>query len=246
MEIISKEREAARKSKWKSELKTSEKETKYSRNGLRSVTRITEAVTELANSPTKLSGLNDREKTPKTKNKVGDLGMSPQSVSQAYQRDEKECTEKHLKKEWQKLTKPGKTWKPTGSGTSGNFRQDSLHLTPNSCSRHVMIKLLRTTRKKPGEQPQNAVLVVDQRFKCAQISVEAMPHTATGSFRKKGERKITSDKGQTRRVGRRPALKHSLKEAFQTKKITGYWRKTWKTRSKRNVRKGSCISNIID
>ena len=101
MEIISKEREAARKSKWKSELKTSEKETKYSRNGLRSGTRITEAVTELANSPTKLSGLNDREKTPKTKNKVGDLGMSPQSVSQAYQRDEKECTEKHLKKEWQ-------------------------------------------------------------------------------------------------------------------------------------------------
>ena len=124
-----------------------------------------------------------------------------------------------MKKEWQKLTKPGRTWTPTGSRTSGNFRQDSLHLTPNSYSRHVRIKLLRTTRKKPREQPQKAVLVVDQRFTCAQISIEAMPHTATVSFRKKGERRITSDEGQTRCAGRRPALKHSLKEAFQTKKI---------------------------
>ena len=80
------------------------------------------------------------------------------------------CTEKHVKNERPKLAKPGETRKPVGSRTSGNFRQDTLHLTPNSYSRHVMIKLLKAARKKPQEQPQNADLVVGQRFRCAQIA----------------------------------------------------------------------------
>ena len=35
------------------------------------------------------------------------------------------------------------------------------------------------------------------------------------------------------------------KGSFSDKKDTGYQRRTWKTRSKRNVRKANCVSNIM-
>lgn len=63
-------------------------------------------------------------------------------------------TEKHVKNERPKLAKPGETRKPVGSRTSETSDRTPCTLTPNSYSRHVMIKLLKAALKKPQEQPQ--------------------------------------------------------------------------------------------
>ena len=66
-------------------------------NGFSSRTRISEGVPELANSSTKLSDMNDREKTQENMNRVRELcDITKICIIGIPERDEKQCNRKHI------------------------------------------------------------------------------------------------------------------------------------------------------